>query len=84
MGQSTITASRISDVLDAVPTGLFIGGEWIDGDGGVPVEDPSNGEVLTEVADATPAQGMLALDADVAAQADWAATDPRVRGEILR
>ncbi len=84
MGQSTITRSRISDVLDAVPTGLFIGGEWIDGDGGVPVEDPSNGEVLTEVADATPAQGMLALDAAVAAQDDWAATDPRFRGEILR
>src|ERR1700712_2153450 len=84
MGQSTITRSRISDVIDAVPTGLFIGGEWIDGRGGVPVEDPSNGEVLTEVADATPAQGMLALDAAVAAQADWAATDPRFRGEILR
>ena len=31
-----------------------------------------------------PAQGMLALDAAVAAQADWAATDPRFRGEILR
>ncbi len=84
MGQSTITASRISEVLSAVPTRLFIGGEWVGGDGGVPVEDPSNGEVLTEVADATPAQGMLALDAAVAAQADWAATDPRFRGEILR
>ena len=57
MGQSTITASRISEVISAVPTGLFIGGEWVDGHGGVPVEDPSNGEVLTEVADATPAQG---------------------------
>ncbi|SDO41332.1 succinate-semialdehyde dehydrogenase / glutarate-semialdehyde dehydrogenase [Nakamurella panacisegetis] len=81
---STITASRISEVVEAVPTGLFIGGAWLDGDGGVPVEDPSNGSILAEVADATPAQGLLALDAAVAAQKDWAATDPRQRGEILR
>ena len=81
---STITASRIAEVLGAVPTGLFIGGEWVGGDGAVPVEDPSNGEILAEVADAGPAQGMQALDAAVAAQQSWAATDPRHRGEILR
>ncbi len=81
---SSITADRVTEVISAVPTGLFIGGRWTAGDGGVPVEDPSNGEILTEVADATPAQGMLALDAAVAAQTDWAATDPRFRGEILR
>lgn len=79
-----ITAARISEVIGAVPTGLFIGGDWTAGDGKVAVEDPSNGETLSEVADASPAQGMLALDAAVAAQKDWAATDPRVRGEILR
>jgi len=88
MSQSTIAAAitpaRITEVISAVPTGLFIGGEWTDGNGVVPVEDPSNGEILTEVADATPAQAMLALDAAVAAQDQWAATDPRSRGEILR
>jgi succinate-semialdehyde dehydrogenase/glutarate-semialdehyde dehydrogenase len=36
------------------------------------------------VADASPEQGIEALDAAVAASADWAATDPRERGEILR
>jgi len=40
--------------------------------------------VIAEVADASPAQGIAALDAAVAAQADWAATDPRERGEMLR
>ena len=36
------------------------------------------------MADATPEDGMAALDAAVAAQADWAAHPPRERGEILR
>ena len=36
------------------------------------------------MADATVADGTAALDAAVAAQADWAATPPRDRGEILR
>jgi succinate-semialdehyde dehydrogenase/glutarate-semialdehyde dehydrogenase len=40
--------------------------------------------VLCEVADARPQDGVAALDAAVAAQADWAATAPRERGEILR
>jgi succinate-semialdehyde dehydrogenase/glutarate-semialdehyde dehydrogenase len=84
MGQSTITPARITELLSGVPTGLFIGGSWQDGDATLPVEDPSNGETLVEVADATPAQGMAALDAAVAAQQQWAATDPRVRGEVLR
>ncbi|HZA84516.1 MAG TPA: NAD-dependent succinate-semialdehyde dehydrogenase, partial [Actinomycetes bacterium] len=48
------------------------------------VEDPATGEVLTEVADATPEDGLAALDAAVAAQAEWAAHPPRERGEILR
>jgi len=62
----------------------LIGGKWISTEKTVPVEDPSTGEVIAEVADASPAQGIAALDAAVAAQADWAATDPRERGEILR
>jgi len=80
----TITPARIKQVIAGVHTGLYIGGEWTDGNGVVPVEDPSNGEILAEVADATPEQAMRALDAAVAAQDHWAATDPRERGEILR
>ncbi len=79
-----VTDEQISRVLNAVPKGLLIGGKWISTDETVPVEDPSNGEVIASVADASPEQGIEALDAAVAAAADWAATDPRVRGEILR
>jgi succinate-semialdehyde dehydrogenase/glutarate-semialdehyde dehydrogenase len=73
-------------VLEGVPTQLFIGGEWRDASGGdtLDVEDPSTGEALVAVADATPDDAKAALDACCAAQAEWAATAPRERGEVLR
>jgi succinate-semialdehyde dehydrogenase / glutarate-semialdehyde dehydrogenase len=75
-----------SAVVGSVHTGLFIGGEWRDAEGGrtFGVEDPSTGETLTQVADASVADGRAALDAAVVAQPGWAATPPRDRGEILR
>jgi succinate-semialdehyde dehydrogenase/glutarate-semialdehyde dehydrogenase len=78
------TDEQVSRVVNAVPKGLLIGGKWISTDRSVEVEDPSTGKVIAEVADASPEQGIEALDAAVAASADWAATDPRERGEILR
>jgi succinate-semialdehyde dehydrogenase/glutarate-semialdehyde dehydrogenase len=71
---------------DDLPTGLLINGEWVDASEGgtLAVIDPATGEELTSIADATPADAIGALDAAVAAQADWAATAPRKRGEILR
>ena len=80
----SVTDEQISRVLNAVPKGLLIGGKWISTEGSVQVENPATGKVLAEVADASPEQGIEALDAAVAASADWAATDPRARGEILR
>ena len=83
---STITKSYAQAVLDAVPTQLYIGGEWRDASGGATlgVEDPATGETLIEVADATPADAKAALDACCAVQAEWAQHPPRERGEILR
>lgn len=73
-------------VLSAVAKDLFVGGEWLPARSGrrLAVEDPATGQVVAEVADASPADSTAALDAAVAAQASWAATPPRVRGEILR
>ncbi|MEU3625936.1 NAD-dependent succinate-semialdehyde dehydrogenase [Amycolatopsis coloradensis] len=80
--------SSISEagVVAAVDKELFIGGKWVPATSGktFPVLDPSTGEALCEVADASPADGVSALDAAVAAQADWANVAPRERGEILR
>ena len=82
----TTTASSETAVVDGVPKQLYVGGEWRDGAEGavLPVEDPSTGEVLCEVADATPDDARAALDAAVGAQEEWAAVAPRERGEILR
>src|SRR6188472_86550 len=73
-------------VLESVPTGLLIGRQWRDASGGktLPVDDPATGEILIHVADASIADGAAALDAAVAAQADWARTAPRDRAELLR
>ncbi len=79
-----VSADRITSVVDSVPKGLLIGGQWIATSGAVPVENPATGGTLAEVADATAEQGIQALDAAVAAGPAWAATDPRERGEILR
>ncbi len=75
-----------SALIDSVPTGLLVAGEWRDAGGGerFEVNDPATGEVLTTCADGTPEDGLAALAAAHAAQADWAATAPRERGEILR
>jgi succinate-semialdehyde dehydrogenase / glutarate-semialdehyde dehydrogenase len=83
---STIGSTQEQEVVAKVPKGLFVGGEWRDATGGatLAVEDPSTGETLCEVADATPEDAAAALDAACAAQADWARTPPRERGEILR
>ncbi len=73
-------------VLAKIPTGLYIAGEWRAASGGatLPVEDPSTGETLCEVADAQPEDALQALAAAADAQAAWGAHPPRERGEILR
>jgi succinate-semialdehyde dehydrogenase / glutarate-semialdehyde dehydrogenase len=83
---STITQSQEQAAVEAIPKQLFIGGEWRDASGGatLAVEDPSTGETLAEVADATPGDSAAALEACVAVQKEWAAHPPRERGEILR
>jgi succinate-semialdehyde dehydrogenase / glutarate-semialdehyde dehydrogenase len=85
MSTATVNAQEQS-ILDRVPTQLHIGGEWRDATGGgtLPVEDPATGETIAEVPDATIEDAVSALDAAVAAQAEFAATPPRERSEILR
>ena len=75
---------REQEVIDALPQGLFIGGEWVSPQTGVGVENPATGAVFAEVADATPEQAGQALDAAVAAAPEWAASKPRDRAELLR
>ncbi|HKT84378.1 MAG TPA: NAD-dependent succinate-semialdehyde dehydrogenase [Solirubrobacterales bacterium] len=81
-----ITLDQEKTLLDSIPKQLLIGGRWRDAEGGkrFAVEDPATGETLAEVADASAADAMAALDAAATAQKSWAAHPPRERGEILR
>jgi succinate-semialdehyde dehydrogenase/glutarate-semialdehyde dehydrogenase len=74
-----------TSVIRQVPKQLYVGGSWIDaGDVATfDVLDPSTGDVLCSVADASPADGRVALDAAVSAQASFAATPPRERADML-
>ena len=69
----------------AIPTGLLIGEQWVEAASGarIDVDDPANGSILTSVADGDIAEGIAAVDAAAAAAADWAATAPRKRADIL-
>jgi succinate-semialdehyde dehydrogenase / glutarate-semialdehyde dehydrogenase len=68
------------------PTDLFLGGKWVPASSGgrFDVYDPSTGDVIASVADGTVEDAIAAVDAAGAAAADWAATAPRQRAEILR
>ena len=73
-------------LLESVPDGLFIGGEWSPAISGrtLDVHDPATGEVIKTIADAAVDDGAAALDAAVNAEAAWAKTPPRERAEVLR
>jgi len=73
-------------IIADVPLSLSIGGQWTPADSGATfgVEDPATGQIVAQVADGGVAEALRAMDAAAAAQADWAKTAPRARGEILR
>ena len=65
---------------------LLIGGSWRDGAGRgrIDVANPATGEVITSIADGTPADAAAAVEAASVAQVEWAKVAPRQRAEILR
>lgn len=73
---------RVADLL----TDLYVGGKAVPAaDGGrFDVVDPATGSVITTVADGTVQDAIAAVDAAEKAAAEWAATAPRQRAEILR
>lgn len=81
-----MTSTNEQRVLDMVPKGLLIGGQWRASSDGKfsDVIDPATGTVLTSIADASEADGLDAIAAAHEAQAEWAATAPRYRAELLR
>lgn len=82
----SVTKQDEQRVVEAVPKSLYVDGKWRPADGGATfaVKDPSTGETLCDIADATVADGDAALSAAAGEQASWARTSPRERAEILR
>src|SRR5665647_3246126 len=78
--------TRETDLLGQVPDGLYIRGQWRPATGGrtFAVTDPSTGETVKEIADASVEDGVAALDAASEAFPSWSTTPARHRAEILR
>lgn len=72
--------------LANVPTDLFIAGKWRSGsrENRINVLNPSDGQTIAAVADASVEDAVAAVDAAAAAAKGWAATPARKRSEILR
>ena len=81
----TATPHSAPDVVSRVSTDLFIDGTWTPAASGqrFDVVNPATGDVLARVADADATDARRALETAAAHQADWAATSPRHRSEIL-
>jgi succinate-semialdehyde dehydrogenase/glutarate-semialdehyde dehydrogenase len=78
--------TRLSFDIASIPTKLFIDGKWLTGSTGkvIGVVDPSSGEVIASVADASIEDGLEAVRVAHEAGPAWAATSPRKRSEVLR
>ncbi|KLO26629.1 succinate-semialdehyde dehydrogenase [Mycolicibacter heraklionensis] len=76
----------MDSALTWVPAELLLGGHEKPAASGrrFAVHNPATEEILLEVADAGPDDAAQAMDLAAATQADWSATPPRQRAEILR
>ncbi|APE34924.1 NAD-dependent succinate-semialdehyde dehydrogenase [Nocardia mangyaensis] len=66
-----------------LPVAQFVGGRWTESATTMAVLNPATGTQVATVADGDDVTALAALDAAVAAQESWAATDPRHRSDIL-
>jgi succinate-semialdehyde dehydrogenase/glutarate-semialdehyde dehydrogenase len=79
------TTTEVASVVAGVPTGLLIGDtERTASDGATfDVHNPVDDSVLATVSSGSREDAQAAVDAAAAAAADWAATPPRKRSEVL-
>ncbi len=83
--QSPLLGEAPAFDLDALPQGLYIGGQWRAARGGrqIEVTDPATEAVIATVPDATLEDAAAAVEAAALAAPGWRATPPRQRSEIL-
>lgn len=69
---------------ERTPTGLLIGGDWLTTATRLDVVNPATLGTLVEIGDASPTEGVQAVQAAHDAFADWGSSSARFRAEILR
>ncbi|WP_168581833.1 NAD-dependent succinate-semialdehyde dehydrogenase [Gephyromycinifex aptenodytis] len=87
MTTSTITLKeRAAAAIAAVPTGLYINGQWSEAASGARTDvlNPATEEVLASIADGGPQDAQRAIEVAAATQKTWGRTPPRERSLILR
>src|SRR5437016_2461467 len=86
MTTENVTAASERQALARAPSAMLIDGRWVAARSGdeLSVEDPATQIAVATVPDAAAEDGVAAVDAASRAQAAWAATPPRKRGEVLR
>ena len=74
------------ELISSIPTSLYIGGQWLPSADGaqISVVDPATERVIAHVASGSAADAITAVDAACEAAAEWQATPPRARAEVLR
>ncbi|WP_168705105.1 NAD-dependent succinate-semialdehyde dehydrogenase [Gordonia paraffinivorans] len=82
---TSVADSPVRETLSSVHTDLFVDGRWVPAASGdrFEVVNPATEEVLARVADADASDARRAIEVAAAHQAEWAATSPRSRSEIL-
>ena len=86
MLDSTTDLKSLLNDPSLLATQAYVGGQWIDGDGGATfdVTNPARGDVVAQVADLSRAQVAGAIAQAEAAQKGWAAMAAKERAVILR
>jgi succinate-semialdehyde dehydrogenase/glutarate-semialdehyde dehydrogenase len=81
-----MSSATETTLLESVPDGLFIDGEWRSAASGATlnVYDPATGDLIKTIANGGVEDGAAAMDSAVDAAPAWAKTPPRERAEILR
>ncbi|MDL9945348.1 NAD-dependent succinate-semialdehyde dehydrogenase [Gordonia sp. ABSL11-1] len=82
---ATISNTDAAQTISRLHTDLFIDGQWRPATSGATftVDNPATGEPLAVVADGGADDARAALQTAADRQAEWAATSPRSRSEIL-
>lgn len=80
---TTSTPEFVTVRSHEIPLGLYIGGTWRSIESSFSVTNPSTGAEIARMADGSAEDAVHALDAAVAAQAEWRAWAPRRRAELM-